>query len=113
MTTTALRAAPHAAPTMPAPTPPSGAEVLAEFTAWAAGAFYQAEAGVNPAVRDYWDAFHYVATSLSVGYANIFPVTAAGKIIASLVMMFGPALSARALDPPADRGAGASVGSGT
>jgi hypothetical protein len=34
-----------------------------------------------------------------VGYANVFPVTQAGKAIASAVMMVGPALSARALTP--------------
>lgn len=102
MTTTALTPASAlpAATVASRPAARSGAELLAEFTAWAAGAFYQAEVGHNPAVRDYWDAFHYVATSLSVGYANIFPVTTTGKIVASLVMMFGPALSARALDPP-------------
>src|SRR5689334_947617 len=58
---------------------PSDAETLASFTAWAAGLFYLAEVGENAGVNDYWDAFHYVATSLSVGYANIFPVTPAGK----------------------------------
>jgi hypothetical protein len=40
----------------------------------------------------------YIATSLSVGYANIFRVTAAGKAIGAAVMMIGPALSAKALD---------------
>ena len=80
---------------------PSGAETLASFTATAAAAFYLAESGTNPSVRDYWDAYHYVATSLSVGYANIFPCTAAGKVIGAVVMMVGPALSARALEPPA------------
>jgi hypothetical protein len=42
--------------------------------------------------------FCYVSTSLSVGYANIFPVTQAGKAIGALVQMVGPALSAKALD---------------
>jgi len=49
-------------------------------------------------VKTYWDALHYVSTSLSVGYANIFPVTPAGKAIGAVVQMLGPALSSRALD---------------
>ena len=57
-----------------------------------------AESGANPNVRTYWDALHYIATSLSVGYANVFPVTALGKAIGAIVMTVGPALSARALD---------------
>ena len=75
-------------------------EELTAFVAGASWLFYRAEAGHNPGVRSYWDAFHYIATSLSVGYANIFPVTPLGKIVGSLVMMLGPALSARALEPP-------------
>ncbi|HEX2568537.1 MAG TPA: potassium channel family protein [Polyangia bacterium] len=63
-----------------------------------AAVFYWAEAGTNDKVNDYWDALHYVATSLSVGYANVFPVTPVGKIVGALVMMVGPALSSRALD---------------
>ena len=59
--------------------------------------FYWAEKGQNPAVRTYWDAFHYIATCLSVGYANIFPVTQLGKTIGAAVMMVGPAMSAAAL----------------
>ena len=77
----------------------SAAETLAAFVSWASALFYYFEEGQNPGVNDYWDAFHYVATSLSVGYANIFPCTAAGKVIGSVVMMVGPALSARALEP--------------
>jgi hypothetical protein len=45
-----------------------------------------------------------VTTALSVGYANLFPVTPLGKLIGGAVMTVGPALSARALDPP-ERGA--------
>src|ERR1700759_4818584 len=114
-------AAPAAAP--PAPSPPSSpslpsspsspaspyvatpSEELGLLVSWGAAAFYWAEAGANPMVRSYWDALHYVATALSVGYANIFPVTAVGKAIGAVVMTVGPALSARALDqggaPPA------------
>ncbi len=68
------------------------------FTVAMAWAFYRAERGRNPKVRTYWDAFHYVATSLSVGYSNIFPTTDRGKVIGALVMIVGPALSAGALE---------------
>lgn len=63
-----------------------------------AAVFYWAEAEANDKVNDYWDALQYVSTCLSVGYANIFPVTPVGKIVGALVMMVGPALSSRALD---------------
>ena len=74
------------------------AEELADFVSAAAVLFLCAEEGHNPSVRTYWDALHYVSTSLSVGYANIFPVTQAGKAIGALVQMVGPALSSKALD---------------
>jgi hypothetical protein len=79
-------------------TPLAPAEELATFTAWATAIFYLAESDHNPQIRTYLDAYHYVATSLSVGYANVFPVTQIGKAVAAAVMMVGPALSARALD---------------
>ena len=87
-----------AEPALPAP---SNAEQMAEFVATAAALFLLAEEGHNPAVVTYWDALHYISTSLSVGYANIFPVTQAGKAIGAVVQMVGPALSARALEAPA------------
>jgi hypothetical protein len=90
-----------------APAVATPAEELAALVSWGAAAFYWAEAGANPHVTTYWDALHYITTSLSVGYANIFPVTPIGKIIGALVMTVGPALSARALDQaprPADDG---------
>jgi len=73
-------------------------EELADFVSAAAVLFFCAEEGHNPSVRTYVDAVHYISTSLSVGYANIFPVTQAGKAIGALVQMVGPALSAKALD---------------
>jgi len=72
-------------------------ESLCALVGAGAMAFYWAEKDENPAVRTYWDAVHYVATCLSVGYANIFPVTQVGKAIGAAVMMVGPALSAGAL----------------
>jgi hypothetical protein len=80
------------------PSEASAGEQLAALVVWGAGLFYWAEAGENPSVKTYWDAFHYISTSLSVGYANIFPVTQIGKAIGAVVMMVGPALSARALE---------------
>jgi hypothetical protein len=94
------------APTSPGAAGPyvaTPSEELGLLVSWGAAAFYWAEAGTNPAVRSYWDALHYVATALSVGYANVFPVTALGKAIGAVVMTIGPALSARALDQPTAR----------
>jgi hypothetical protein len=73
-------------------------ESLCALVGVASVLFYWAEQEQNDKVNDYWDAVHYVATSLSVGYANIFPVTPLGKAIGAVVMMVGPALSSRALD---------------
>ena len=70
------------------------------FIAAASYAFYVAEKDVNPKVKTYVDAFYYVATSASVGYADIFAMTQTGRAIASLVMIVGPALAARSLDRP-------------
>src|SRR5262252_622837 len=63
--------------------------------------FYYAENGNNPKVTTYYDALVYVSTCVSVGYADIFPRTPAGKAIASALMAFGPAIAAAALEPPA------------
>lgn len=63
--------------------------------------FYLAEKGHNPKCESLADAAVFVTTSLSVGYDNKFPVTPTGKAIASLLQIVGPALAAKALDPPA------------
>lgn len=63
--------------------------------------FYLAEKGKNPRCESYWDALLFISTCLSVGYADVFAKTDAGKAIASFVMTIGPALSGAALDPPA------------
>ena len=65
-----------------------------------AAAFYNAERSENPKVTSFYDALVYVSTSLSVGYADIFPKTDAGKAIASTLMTYGPALAARVFDVP-------------
>lgn len=70
------------------------------FIAAASYAFYTAEKDTNPKVKTYVDAFYYIATSASVGYADIFAMTQTGRAIASLVMIVGPALAARSLDRP-------------
>jgi hypothetical protein len=41
-----------------------------------------------------------MSTCLSVGYADIFAQTQTGKMIATLAMTIGPALTGNALDPP-------------
>jgi voltage-gated potassium channel len=74
------------------------AEELSTFVSGAAALFFWAEEGYNDGITSYWDALHYISTSLSVGYANVFPVTQLGKTIGTVVQMIGPALSARALD---------------
>src|SRR5450432_3543232 len=66
----------------------------------AAAAFYVAERGRNPKVTSFYDALVYTATNLSVGYSDIFARTPGGKAIGSLLMTYGPALAARALDTP-------------
>src|SRR3954464_11604052 len=102
--TTAM-AAPPAATAEMAPV-----DELSALVTWGSALFFWAEEGHNDAVKTYWDAVHYIATSLSVGYANIFPVTPLGKTIGAVVMMVGPALSARALEPAHPESADASAG---
>jgi hypothetical protein len=63
--------------------------------------FYMAEKDENPKVRTYWDALVYISTCLSVGYADIFARTKAGQAIATAIMTVGPAMAAKALEPPA------------
>lgn len=63
-------------------------------------AFFQAENGINPKVQTFGDALVFVSTSMSVGYSDILPRTERGKIIASAIQTFGPAMAARILDPP-------------
>jgi hypothetical protein len=63
--------------------------------------FYLAEKDENPKVTSFWDALVFITTCLSVGYADVFARTPAGKAIASVVMTFGPIVSGNALEPPA------------
>ena len=92
MSSAALQASPT-----PTPTATTPMENLCAVVGAGAWLFYWAEKDHNPSVTTYWDALHYIATSLSVGYANIFPVTPMGKTIGAAIMMIGPALSAGAL----------------
>jgi voltage-gated potassium channel len=62
--------------------------------------FYHAEKGQNPKVNTIADALVFVSTSLSVGYSDIFPRTEKGKLIATALQTFGPAVSSQILDPP-------------
>lgn len=70
------------------------------FLAASSAAFYAAEKDQNPRIKTYIDAFYYISTCASVGYADIFAATQTGRAIASLVMIVGPALAARSLDRP-------------
>jgi voltage-gated potassium channel len=63
--------------------------------------FYALERDKNPRCNTYWDAVLYVATSLSVGYDDVFPKTQSGNALAALIQTFGPALASNALRPPA------------
>jgi len=80
-------------PDAPPPEPP--AEPLVELIAVASALFFLAEHEENPGIQSFWDAFHYISTAVSVGYANVFPVTPLGKLIGGVVMMVGPSLSAQ------------------
>jgi hypothetical protein len=63
--------------------------------------FYLAEKDENPKVETYIDALVFISTCLSVGYADVFAKTQAGKAIATAIMTVGPAMAAKALDAPA------------
>lgn len=67
---------------------------------FAALLFYQAERGNNPRVNTLFDALEYCSSSLSVGFTHIFPQTPIGKLVGSLLMTYGPALSNAMLDGP-------------
>jgi voltage-gated potassium channel len=71
--------------------------------------FFLAERGKNPKVRTYVDALLFISTCLSVGYADVFAVTQAGKAIASAVMTFGPAMSGAIFDEARGTGTGEPV----
>lgn len=62
--------------------------------------FYKAERGVNPKVERFEDALVFCTTCMSVGYSDIFAKTPTGKMVASFLMTFGPALAAKTLDTP-------------
>src|SRR5512133_1629189 len=75
-------------------------EANIEFLGLASWAFYQAEKDANPKFKTYMDAFYYISTCASVGFADIFAITQAGRAIAAIVMMIGPAMATRSLDRP-------------
>lgn len=77
---------------------PMNAAILTVLAGTAA--FYAAERHENPKVNSLFDALVYVSTNLSVGYSDILAKTDAGKVIGSALMTYGPALAARAFDPP-------------
>ncbi|MBA3502497.1 MAG: two pore domain potassium channel family protein [Deltaproteobacteria bacterium] len=64
-------------------------------------AYYLAERHTNASCKNPWDGILYMATALSVGYDNLFPVTTTGHALATFVQTFGPSLAAGALEPTA------------
>jgi hypothetical protein len=90
---------PDAPPPEPGSAPPP--EPLVELVAVASVLFFLAEHEENPGIQSFWDAFHYISTAVSVGYANVFPVTPLGKLIGGVVMMVGPSLAAQLSLAPA------------
>ena len=75
-------------------------EATFEFLAAASVPFFAAERDANPKIRTLVDAFYYLSTCASVGYADIFAVTQTGRAIAALVMAIGPALTNKVLEHP-------------
>jgi voltage-gated potassium channel len=75
-------------------------ESRAGFLLGTSAAFYLAEREANPKIKTFVDALYYISTCLSVGYADIFAHTQAGRAIATLVMTVGPSLTGELLDPP-------------
>lgn len=75
-------------------------ESLVGFTLSASMAFYLTERDTNPQIKTFVDAFYYISTCLTVGYADVYPMTQRGRLIAAVVMIIGPALANNALDPP-------------
>jgi hypothetical protein len=73
----------------------------AALLAMTSAIFYAAERDHNPKVKDIFDASVYCSTCLSVGYGDIFAHTPIGKIIGTMLMTIGPALSNAALNGPA------------
>lgn len=63
--------------------------------------FFMAERGRNPRVADITDASLYCSTCLSVGYADIHPVTPVGKLVGTFLQTLGPSLVSKVLDGPA------------
>ena len=55
---------------------------------------------MNPKINSIYDALEYCSSSLSVGYTGIYPQTPVGKLVASALMTYGPALSGAMLDGP-------------
>lgn len=70
------------------------------------GFIYGFEAGVNPAISNFGDAFYYTVIAVStVGFGDIIPVTAAGRWITVLAVLVGfvviPWQATRLRQPPA------------
>src|SRR4051812_10090124 len=73
-------------------------ENTAKLVAVTSVLFYLAERDHNPKVTSIYDASVYCSTCLSVGYADIFARTPAGKLIGTFLMTIGPSISGKATD---------------
>jgi hypothetical protein len=65
-----------------------------------AALFYLSERTENPKVNDIFDALEYCSSSLSVGYTDIYPETPLGKLVATVLMTFGPSMVSRVAAEP-------------
>lgn len=74
---------------------------IAQVIAAASAVFYLAERGCNPRVKSLLDAALFCSSLLNVGETGIRPMTPLGKLVATLLMTYGPALAQRAMDRPA------------
>jgi hypothetical protein len=73
-------------------------EALMLFLIGGSIVFYNVERHTNPKIKTFWDAFYFVSTCASVGYADVYAQTQAGKLVSAALNTFGPALTGRLLN---------------
>jgi hypothetical protein len=76
-------------------------EALMLFLIGGSIVFYNAERYSNPKIKTFWDAFYFVATCASVGYADVYAQTKVGKMVSAALNTFGPALTGKIMNPAA------------
>jgi voltage-gated potassium channel len=65
-------------------------------------AFFVAERGKNAQVKTWADALSFVTSKFGAAPSSVTAVTETGKLLASALVTYGPALAARAFDRPED-----------